>query len=185
MVPLLYRKAWKAPPPRYTRGYGAIFTQNVTQANEGCDFAVLARREQYGRVAVLYGSRTPGDLLFRKELKAWKGSFDLDVHVTVDRAGRDWRGNVGVVTPLVARVPFEAAGAAAFVCGPEAMMRFTLLELVRRGVPPTRIWLSLERNMKCGIGLCGHCQCGPKFVCRDGPVFSSPDVWDLMRRREA
>ncbi len=147
-------------------------------------YEVLAHRGRYGRVVLLYGARTPEDILYRRQLREWRGDFDLDVHVTVDRAIGEWRGNVGVVTTLIPRLPFDPANAVAMVCGPETMMRYAVLELVRRGVPPAGIWLSLERNMKCGIGLCGHCQCGPKFVCRDGPVFGCVDVWDLMMRRE-
>ena len=147
-------------------------------------YAILAHRERYGRVVLLYGARTPDDILYRRQLRTWRGDFDLDVHVTVDRATGEWRGDVGVVTSLIPRVPFDPAHAVAMVCGPETMMRFTTLELERRGVLPANVWLSLERNMKCGIGLCGHCQCGPKFVCRDGPVFPCEDVWTLMSRRE-
>jgi NAD(P)H-flavin reductase len=143
---------------------------------------ILAHRERYGRVVLLYGARTPDDILYRKQLHDWRGDFDLDVHVTVDRATSAWRGNVGVVTTLIPRVPFDPYHTVAMVCGPETMMRFTVLE--RRGVPSAKVWLSLERNMKCGVGLCGHCQCGPKFICKDGPVFPCADVWDLMSRRE-
>ncbi len=147
-------------------------------------YEILAHRERYGRVVLLYGARTPDDILYRRQLREWRGDFDLDVHVTVDRATGEWRGTVGVVTTLIPRVPFDPDHAVAMVCGPETMMRYTILELVRRGVPHSGIWLSMERNMKCGIGLCGHCQCGPKFVCRDGPVFPCADFWDLMVRRE-
>ena len=147
-------------------------------------YEILAHRERYGRVVLLYGARTPDDILYRKQLHDWRGDFDLDVHVTVDRATSAWRGNVGVVTTLIPRVPFDPYNTVAMVCGPETMMRFTVLELERRGVPAAKVWLSLERNMKCGIGLCGHCQCGPKFTCKDGPVFPCADVWDLMSRRE-
>lgn len=134
-------------------------------------YHVLRQRGQYGRVALLYGARTPRDLLFRRELQAWRGRFDVDVEVTVDRAAAGWQGGVGVVTKLIERSPFDPHSAMAFVCGPELMIRFAVLALERRGVAPTRQFVSMERNMKCGIGLCGHCQCGPAFVCRDGPVF--------------
>lgn len=147
-------------------------------------YEVVSHRDRYGRVVLLYGARTPDDILFRKQLKEWRGDFDLEVHVTVDRATGEWRGNVGVVTTLIPRVPFDPYHTVAMVCGPEVMMRFTVLELERRGVPTDRIWLSLERNMKCGVGLCGHCQCGPKFICRDGAVFPCRDVMHLMSRRE-
>jgi len=104
--------------------------------------------------------------------------------VTVDAAGAEWRGNVGVVTTLIPRAAFDPAQAVAFVCGPEVMMRFTVVELRKRGLPPERIFLSLERNMHCGVGLCGRCQFGPFFVCRDGPVFSYAAVERIFTVRE-
>jgi NAD(P)H-flavin reductase len=133
---------------------------------------------------VLYGSRTPEDILFLKQLKQWRAEFDLEVHITVDRATPSWRGNVGVVTTLIQRAPFDPAQAMAMICGPEVMMRFTTLELERRGVSADRIHLSLERNMQCGIGLCGHCQYGPHFICRDGAVFPFGRVRRLLESRE-
>lgn len=146
--------------------------------------AALAAREKFGRICLLYGARRPEELLYRSELKRWRSDFDLEVGVTVDRATPEWRGNVGVVTSLIARAGFDPHHAAAFVCGPEIMMRFAVRDLERRGVPADRIWVSLERNMKCGVGLCGHCQLGPLFVCRDGPVFRWDRVRDLLRHEE-
>jgi NAD(P)H-flavin reductase len=141
-------------------------------------YHVLAHREQYGRVVLLFGARSPKDVLFQKELEGWRGRLDLDVDVTVDRGGADWRGSVGVVTTLFSRVHFDPAHTTAFVCGPEIMMTFCVRELRRRGVPAETIHVSLERSMKCAVGLCGHCQLGPLFVCRDGPVFR----WDRVER---
>jgi len=135
-------------------------------------YELLAQREKYGKVVLLYGTRSPADMLFRKELEQWRARFDLDVYVTVDRAMGGWRGNVGVVTNLIPRAPFDALSASAFVCGPEVMMRYTASELQKRGIKTERVHLSMERNMKCAIGFCGHCQLGPKFVCKDGPVFA-------------
>jgi NAD(P)H-flavin reductase len=146
--------------------------------------AVLARREKFGKVVLLYGARTPADILYRKEIEEWRARFDLEVHVTVDRAIGSWRGNVGVVPALVPKAPFDPANTVALVCGPEVMMRFSVAALEKRGVEATGIWLSMERNMKCGIGLCGHCQWGPFFVCRDGPVFRYDRIRDLFGRRE-
>ena len=140
--------------------------------------ALLAERPRYGRILLLVGARTPGDLLFVNELADWRGRFDVDVDVIFDRAAPGWHGLVGVVTSLIPSAPFDPRNAAAFVCGPEIMMNFALLELERRGVPPSRLFVSLERNMKCGVGLCGHCQMGPFFVCRDGPVFP----WERVAR---
>lgn len=134
-------------------------------------YTLLAHRQKYRRVVILYGTRTPEDILYAPELKDWRGKFDLEVYVTVDRGGRDWRGHVGVVTSLISRAVFDPSNAVAMLCGPEVMMRFSLLELQRRGLAAERVYLSMERNMKCAIGLCGHCQYGPNFVCKDGPVF--------------
>ncbi|HAV65596.1 MAG TPA: Ni/Fe hydrogenase subunit gamma [Verrucomicrobiales bacterium] len=145
---------------------------------------VLGRRQEFGRVALLYGARTPEDLLYHTELRGWARRRDLDVHLIVDRATGNWQGNVGVVTTLVGRAPFEPKNAVAFVCGPEVMMRFVALELRKRGVPEPQIFLSLERNMKCATGFCGHCQFGPEFICKTGPVFRHDRVKPLMNVRE-
>lgn len=132
---------------------------------------LLAHRAGYGRVVLLVGARTPHDLLFAAELRRWRSRFDLEVEVTVDRAGADWQGDVGVVTGLVPRAPFDGPRSVALVCGPEVMIRSAVQALRNRGVSPASVYVSMERNMKCAIGLCGHCQLGPFFVCRDGPVF--------------
>jgi len=147
-------------------------------------YRVLAQREKFGKVVLLYGTRSPEDILFRRELEQWRASFELDVHVTVDRAVGRWRGNVGVVTTLIPRAPFDPLSTLAVVCGPEVMMRFTALELLKRGVAREHIYLSMERNMKCGIGLCGHCQFGPTFVCKDGPVFRYDRIEAFFGKRE-
>ncbi len=148
-------------------------------------YSLLAHRDRYGRIALLYGARTPEDLLFTRELEHWRGRFDLQVEITVDAAGPGaWRGHVGVVTTLIPRAELEAAETIALVCGPEVMMRFTIAGLEQRGLTADRIYLSMERNMKCAIGLCGHCQYGPTFVCKDGPVFRYDRVAPLLRVRE-
>jgi NAD(P)H-flavin reductase len=131
----------------------------------------LARdRGRYRRIQVVYGARTPEDILFGAELARWHEESDLHVEVTVDMAEHDWKGHVGTVSPLVERADFEPANTSAFVCGPEVMMRIVVDDLVRRGVPPRHAHLSMERNMKCAVGLCGHCQWGTDFICREGPV---------------
>jgi len=147
-------------------------------------YAALADRGHYKRVALLYGARSPREILFRRELERWRLRLDLEVAVTVDRGAADWRGAVGMVTRLIPRAPFDPAQAVALICGPEVMMRFTAAELEKRGVAPERIYVSLERNMKCAVGFCGHCQFGPVFVCRDGPVFSYDRVRALLMTRE-
>lgn len=145
---------------------------------------ILARRARYGRVSILVGARDPDVLLYPRLLHQWRGRFDVHVDVTVDSAGPGWAGNVGLVTELIERAPFEPSATHAFVCGPEVMMRIVARELVDRGVDAGRVRVSLERNMKCGIGRCGHCQLGPVFVCDDGPVFPFERVAPLMSVRE-
>ena len=130
---------------------------------------VLERRERHGEVVLLYGARTPADILFGPELDRWQG--EVSVAVTVDAADPGWTGRVGVVTTLVPSARFDPARAFGFVCGPEIMMRYGVRALLDRGIPPERISISLERNMRCGIGHCGHCQLGPTLICRDGPVY--------------
>ena len=147
-------------------------------------YHLLAHRGRYGRVVLLYGARTPGDLLYRREVARWAARADLWLGVTVDRGDGGWRGHVGVVTRLIPGAAFDPADAVALVCGPEVMMRFTVAELLKRGVPEERVWLSLERNMKCAVGFCGHCQFGPAFVCKDGPVFRYDRVRALLGVRE-
>lgn len=147
-------------------------------------YQVIAHRERYGRVILLYGARTPADILYRRELERWRASFDMEVSITVDHAAGAWRGSVGVVTKLIARAPFDPQKTIAFVCGPEIMMRFTAVELQKCGVAPEHLYVSMERNMKCAIGLCGHCQFGPYFVCKDGPVFQYSGVRDWLLKRE-
>jgi NAD(P)H-flavin reductase len=147
-------------------------------------YRVLAERERYGNVVLLFGTRTPTDILFRHEVEAWRKRLDLEVQVTVDHARDGWHGHVGVVTTLVPRADFDPLHATAFVCGPEVMMRFGATALIDAGIPTSSIHLSMERNMKCAVGLCGHCQFGPTFVCRDGPVFPYERVRGLLNVKE-
>jgi NAD(P)H-flavin reductase len=147
-------------------------------------YAIAARRREFGRVVLLYGVRSPPELLFRRELERWPRTAGVEVSVTVDRATRDWSGHVGVVTTLVRHAITAPARTTAFVCGPEIMMRFAAGALGDRGVPETALYVSMERNMKCAVGFCGHCQLGPSFVCKDGPVFPWPRVRGLLSIRE-
>jgi len=147
-------------------------------------YQLLANRDRYGKLVILYGTRTPADILFRKEIEAWRARLDVEVYVTVDRATDSWHGNVGVVTKLIPKAPFDRTRTVAMICGPELMMRFTALELDKRGVETDHIYLSMERNMKCGVGLCGHCQCGATFICKDGPVFRYDAIKGLLSQRE-
>jgi NAD(P)H-flavin reductase len=147
-------------------------------------YRLLADRERYGKVAVLYGGRSPEELLYREEIEHWRGRLDAQVEVTVDRAPGGWRGRVGVVTDLISRAELDPDDAVALVCGPEVMMRFTATALAERGLSADRIFVSLERNMRCAIGLCGHCQLQHLFICKDGPVFPLDVVEPLLRVRE-
>jgi len=147
-------------------------------------YHVISHRERFGKVVLLYGTRTPADILFRAELENWRARFDLDIFVTVDRAMSGWKGNVGVVTTMIPKAPFDPRDSVAMICGPEIMMRFTAMEMAKRGLDSDSVFVSLERNMKCGIGLCGHCQFGPVFVCKDGPVFPYTQVKDMLLKRE-
>jgi anaerobic sulfite reductase subunit B len=142
----------------------------------------LERRPDFGRVVVLYGARSPADLLYPAELLGW--GADAEVEVTVDAAASGWAGQVGVVPKLLPRAGFDPASAVAFVCGPEIMMRYTIEALLERGVPPRRIFISLERNMRCGVGHCGHCQLGPTLICRDGPIYSYETAAPWLEVRE-
>jgi NAD(P)H-flavin reductase len=147
-------------------------------------YHVLANREKYGRFALLFGARSPRDLLFARELEQWRGQFDFAVEVTLDTAPSDWRGNVGVVTTLIPRANFDANNCVAMICGPEVMMRFTVQELRKRGLRDEHIFVTLERNMKCAIGFCGHCQYLPYFICKEGPVFSFDRIATWFGQRE-
>jgi anaerobic sulfite reductase subunit B len=142
----------------------------------------LEHRTRYDGVHVLYGARTPADLLYEGEVEPWRR--DAVVDVTVDAAAPGWRGKVGVVPRLVDDAAFRPAAATAFVCGPEIMLRYTAAALVQRGVPQERIFVSLERHMDCGVGLCGHCQLGPTLICRDGPVYSYAEAGPWLEVRE-
>ena len=147
-------------------------------------YSILAQREKFGKIVLLYGTRSPEDILYKSELERWRSRFDLDVHITVDRAIDGWHGNVGVVTTLIKKAPFDPDNTVAFVVGPEVMMRYTILELTKRGVDKKSLYVSMERNMKCAIGLCGHCQLGGVFVCKDGPVFRYDAIETLFSMRE-
>lgn len=143
---------------------------------------VLAQLDAYGRAYLLYGARTPGDLLYPQQLEDWR-TEGLDVRLTVDAGTRSWLDRVGFVSALLDDVTLDEP-AVALVCGPEVMMRVTVGALLQRGVPAERIYVSLERSMSCGIGHCGHCQLGTLLICRDGPVFTWDEVGGLLTVRE-
>jgi sulfhydrogenase subunit gamma (sulfur reductase) len=132
---------------------------------------IFRRRNQYGAVTILHGVKTPHDLLFRERFDAWRRHPDTQVLLTSDQPDKTWRYHVGVVTELFEQVTVDPARTVVLMCGPEIMMRLGVPILMQRGIPATAIYASLERHMECGIGLCGHCQLGPYFLCKDGPVM--------------
>lgn len=145
---------------------------------------LAAARRRVGRVTLLYGARSPTDLLFRRELDRWAARAGFDVQVTVDHAAADWRGRVGFVTTLIARLTPDPSRTLALICGPELMMRRSAAALLDLGLAAESVYVSLERNMKCAVALCGRCQLGPVLVCRDGAVFRYDRVRALLARRE-
>jgi len=147
-------------------------------------YALLEQRDKFGEIALLYGVRKPEDLLFTKEFENWRGKYGVQVKLTVDTADREWRGNVGVVNTLVQRANFDPTNTVAMICGPEVMMRFAVSELKRGEVPEGQIFITMERNMKCAVGFCGHCQFGPAFICKDGPIFRYDKVKQFFGIRE-
>lgn len=167
---------------------------------KGCDLVIMAgglglaplrsvlmkassSKTKPNRTALVYGARQPDEILFHDEMAGW-AEAGIDIKLTVDRATNDWQGSVGLVTHLIPLARFDANNTVAFLCGPEVMMRFAAGALEDAGVPANRIWLSLERNMKCAIGHCGHCQFGAAFVCKDGPVFRFDQIRSNLFCRE-
>jgi NAD(P)H-flavin reductase len=147
-------------------------------------YHVLSHRAEYDRLVLLYGARSPRDLLYRKELAAWARQRDTQVLITVDYGGLSWRNHVGVVTTLLKYARLRPAQSVAMLCGPEIMMRFVARDLEAHGFGRSQIYLSMERNMKCGVGFCGHCQYGPHFICKDGPVFTYEQIGSMMDKYE-
>jgi len=145
---------------------------------------LIANRSRYKQVMILYGARTPGELLFRNEIDDWTKRSDLSVTLTVDRADSQWNGHVGVVPRFIALFDFDPSESIALVCGPEIMMQFTVRALESKGMTDESIYVSMERNMKCGIRLCGHCQYGPHFICENGPVFAFSEIQNYFGIKE-
>ena len=137
------------------------------------------RRGDFGRVIVLYGTRTPAEFIFNEERASWEKSRDLEYHVTVDRATAGWNGHVGVITTLIPDLKLDVANTVAAICGPPVMYKFAILALRSKGLRDEQIYVSLERKMKCGVGKCGHCQINNVYVCQEGPVFNYGKIKDL------
>lgn len=144
--------------------------------------AALNERKMFGNVTILYGARTPGDMLFADDLKDWQGRGDAEFLTTVDRGDENWTGNTGVITTLFRKIDkLDPANTAAFIIGPPIMFKFAVLEALVMGLRKTNIFCSLERRMKCGLGKCGHCQIRNVYVCQEGPIFNYAEV---IRLRE-
>jgi NAD(P)H-flavin reductase len=147
-------------------------------------YSFIENRHDFGRIVLLYGSRSPELLLFDDELESWR-EHGIEIQVTVDRAPPDWQGAVGVVPLLLDRLPgLKSDRTEVMMCGPEVMMHYCALSALKRNIPKQSIWLSIERNMQCAVGLCGHCQLGSVFVCRQGPVFSYDIIERLLKVRD-
>jgi len=140
---------------------------------------VLKQRAQFGKVYILFGCRTPQELLFKEELAEWEGRKDVEYLVTVDLGDESWNGNVGVITTLLPKIDFDPQRTQAAIVGPPIMFRFVIKELLARRLPAESMWLSLERKMKCGVGKCGHCQMNQIYICQEGPVFSYAQLLNI------
>ncbi|MGI9534115.1 MAG: FAD/NAD(P)-binding protein [Thermodesulfobacteriota bacterium] len=145
---------------------------------------IFSERENYGNIVLLYGTRSPEDIIYKRELEKWRVRFGIEVDITVDMSNQDWHGNVGMVTTLIKKAGFNALNVLVFICGPEVMMRYTVSELQILGIDEGNIFISMERNMKCAVGFCGRCQYGHTFICKDGPVFSYSMISNLLKIRE-
>lgn len=133
---------------------------------------VLDKREDFGNIEILLGCKEPRSLLFKDEIERWQKTAGISFSCTVDRGSPDWKGNVGLITSLIPSAKIDPAKTFSVVCGPPIMYKFVLFELLNRQIPADKIYVSLERHMKCGVGKCGHCQIEELYCCKDGPVFS-------------
>jgi len=147
-------------------------------------YHLMSNSQAYGNIQLLYGTRQPDSIIFADELASWSANRAIEVRTTVDNAGRDWSGNVGVITDLLKDISLNDTNTSALICGPEVMMRFSAYALLDRGLAMENIFISMERNMKCAVRMCGRCQYGRYFICHDGPVFSFDRVRELFRIRE-
>jgi sulfite reductase subunit B len=140
---------------------------------------VLDKRSDFGKLTVLYGTRNPSEILFKDEIKQWESRKDMDFRMTVDRGDASWKGNVGVITTLLPPLSIDLGKTEVVVCGPPVMYKFVIMSLQSKQISNEKIWVSLERKMKCGLGKCGHCQINHLYVCQDGPVFNYHQVYDV------
>jgi NAD(P)H-flavin reductase len=147
-------------------------------------YHALRHRSSYGDIRILVGSRTPSDILYAREFTQWRQHPGVSCEISVDRGDSQWHGHVGVVTKLIASTTLHPEKTAALICGPEVMMRYSAMELKKHGLPEQSIYLTMERNMKCAVAHCGHCQIGPHFICQDGPVYPLDRIAFWLAQRE-
>ncbi|MGH0034049.1 MAG: FAD/NAD(P)-binding protein [Myxococcota bacterium] len=165
-----YGSAWPLQEARYKDVLVVTGGLGCAPVTGAIDY-MFRRRSSYGRIVVLHGVKKPADMVHRDRFEAWRREPDTQVLLTADEPDRTWRDRQGVVTELFSEVELDPGRTIVFMCGPEVMMRYAVRTLGGRGVSLDRIFVSMERNMKCAVGLCGHCQFGPEFVCKDGPIF--------------
>ncbi len=134
----------------------------------------IAKRNDFGRIIILYGTKSPNDILFKEDIELWQNMKDIEFYMTVDKANENWKGKVGVITTLIPPLNLDVENTIASVVGPPVMYKFVIMSLKSKRIPEDNIYLSLERRMKCGVGKCGHCQINSTYVCQDGPVFHYP-----------
>jgi len=145
---------------------------------------ILKRRKSYGAVKILHGIKAPHDLIYQKKIQEWKKFPDTEVHLTSDSGDKHWKYHIGVVTNLLEKIELRPEETIVMMCGPEIMMHFAIKEFLRREIPPEQIYLSMERNMKCALGFCGHCQYGPQFICKDGPILRYDRIQEIFKLKE-
>jgi len=139
----------------------------------------IDRRDDFNRIIIVYGTKSPAEILFPKEIKTWQEMAGVEFHMTVDQPDADWKGNVGVITTLLPPLEIDVDNTIAAVVGPPVMYKFVIMSLKGKRIPDENIYMSLERRMKCGVGKCGHCQINSSYVCQDGPVYNYPRIKEL------
>jgi len=140
---------------------------------------VIDNRKDFGRLIILYGAKSPDELLYPDEVKMWEESKDIELHVTVDQGTPEWKGNTGVITTLIPSLDLDLDNTIAAIVGPPVMYKFVLMTLKTKRIPDENIYISFERRMKCGVGKCGHCQINHTYVCQNGPVYHYPEIKNL------
>ncbi len=141
---------------------------------------ILARRNDYGHLKILQGVKHSDDFIFRKQYAIWQQSPHTEIHIAADQAVKKWPWYIGYVTDMIQSLTFTPENSVVMMCGPELMLHTAIKELMKKNISENNIYLSMERNMECGTGQCGHCQYGGLFICKDGPIFAYPEIKDLF-----